>query len=244
MPPPEQTWPPHQQQQQAGEPPGTRRLPYTPDMLPDVTQYEAPPPKSGWRWAIVVGGIAILVAAAAIAVILWGNSNAEKPAPTPTASQGAAKGAAKVNDAKAGLSYAIPKGWKKADRPEFTSGLTSGGTVVYAFTQAQDAAGGTSTSEQLQAKADAVGLETARRLMPDLGSRDQLRTRAVSVGGQPGATASFHVVFKSATKDPAYVRIVAVQTAGGVSYVYGSTTPDGEEARQALDKVLDSVTPA
>jgi hypothetical protein len=226
--------PPHE----PGEVPYTQRLPYTPDMLPDVPQYEAKPPKSGWWWVIVVGGIAILVAAAAIAVILWAQSNA-----TPTTSPKTQ--ATRVTDTEAKVSYPIPAGWKKAARKEYTSGISAGGAVVVAFPQNQGGIGGAATSEQLQARADAVALETAKRLMPDVGSREGLRTKALEVGGQPAATASFRVVFKSAAKDPAYVRIVAVHTTdGGISYVYGSTTPDGEAARKTLDTILDGVTPA
>ncbi|MBB6547618.1 hypothetical protein [Nonomuraea rubra] len=51
--------------------PSTRRLPYTPDMLPDVQHYEARPSRSGWWWVIVVGGLVLLIAAVAVAAILW-----------------------------------------------------------------------------------------------------------------------------------------------------------------------------
>ncbi|AQZ69785.1 hypothetical protein BKM31_57420 [[Actinomadura] parvosata subsp. kistnae] len=51
--------------------PSTRRLPYTPDMLPDVPLYETKPPRSGWWWVIVVGGLVLLLAAVAVAAILW-----------------------------------------------------------------------------------------------------------------------------------------------------------------------------
>ncbi|MBB5083797.1 hypothetical protein [Nonomuraea endophytica] len=40
-------------------------------MLPDVEQYEAATPKSGWWWVIVVGGLLLLVAAVAVGVIFW-----------------------------------------------------------------------------------------------------------------------------------------------------------------------------
>ncbi|MFD9946423.1 hypothetical protein ACFWYW_30945 [Nonomuraea sp. NPDC059023] len=71
--PPQKGVPPqqarHQGQDGLGE--GTVRLPYTPDMLPDVEQYEAATPKSGWWWVIVVGGLLLLVAAVAVGVIFW-----------------------------------------------------------------------------------------------------------------------------------------------------------------------------
>jgi hypothetical protein len=51
--------------------PLTQRLPYTPDMLPDVPLYEAKPPKSAWWWVIVVGTLVLLIAALAIGVVLW-----------------------------------------------------------------------------------------------------------------------------------------------------------------------------
>ncbi|WP_157549524.1 hypothetical protein [Nonomuraea candida] len=53
------------------EAPSTQHLPYTPDMLPDVPVYEAEPPRSAWRWVVVVGGLVLLVAVVAVAVILW-----------------------------------------------------------------------------------------------------------------------------------------------------------------------------
>lgn len=57
------------------DPSHTQRLPYTPDMLPDVPVYEEQQPRSGWWWLIVVGGIALLVAALAVGVVLWSSGN-------------------------------------------------------------------------------------------------------------------------------------------------------------------------
>ncbi|NUW43140.1 hypothetical protein [Nonomuraea rhodomycinica] len=54
---------------------GTRRLPYTPDMLPDVPVYEAEPARSpGVRWVLVAGGALLVLAAVALLVILWAGS--------------------------------------------------------------------------------------------------------------------------------------------------------------------------
>ncbi|MFI6504164.1 hypothetical protein [Nonomuraea typhae] len=87
------TWPPQQQpgprpQAPPPQPPhgqqddlddlgiGTVRLPYTPDMLPDVEEYvEAKPPRSAWWWVIVAGGLVVLLAALAIGVVLWVRSS-------------------------------------------------------------------------------------------------------------------------------------------------------------------------
>ncbi|NUP03462.1 MAG: hypothetical protein HOV96_21525 [Nonomuraea sp.] len=66
VPHPEQ--PPPQERQEA---PLTRRLPFTPDMLPDVPLYETKPPKSAWWWMIVAGGLLLLVAVVAVGVLLW-----------------------------------------------------------------------------------------------------------------------------------------------------------------------------
>ncbi|MFI6910111.1 hypothetical protein ACIBKY_53275 [Nonomuraea sp. NPDC050394] len=77
-----QTWPPQgvppqqaRDQGQDGLGEGTVRLPYTPDMLPDVEQYETATPKSGWWWVIVVGGLLLLVAVVAVVVIFWVRSS-------------------------------------------------------------------------------------------------------------------------------------------------------------------------
>ncbi|MEV4564087.1 hypothetical protein AB0K12_09975 [Nonomuraea sp. NPDC049419] len=58
------------------ESPYTQRLPYTPDMLPDVPVYETKPPRSAWWWVIVAGGLVLLIAAVAVAVVLWIRGNA------------------------------------------------------------------------------------------------------------------------------------------------------------------------
>ncbi|GGT09556.1 hypothetical protein GCM10010176_062480 [Nonomuraea spiralis] len=69
LPHPEQPPPPPQGPPEA---PYTQRLPYTPDMLPDVPLYETrPPPKSAWWWVVLVGGLLLLVAAVAVATVLW-----------------------------------------------------------------------------------------------------------------------------------------------------------------------------
>ncbi|GGO82622.1 hypothetical protein [Nonomuraea cavernae] len=220
------------------ENPGTQRLPYTPDMLPDVPQYETKPSRSGWWWAIVVGGIAVLVAALAVAAILW--TRAQADARTPAGPVGAPTGPPRVTDTRAQVSYLLPAGWAKTGDPAFTSGIAHGGTTVVAFRQEGPAL----SPEQLQARARTVAMETARRLLPAIDSGEETRTRPLELGGLPAATASFRVVFAGAGQDPAYVRLVAVQADGAISYVYGNAEPDGQAARQALDAILDSVTPA
>jgi hypothetical protein len=68
------------------DPPSTQRLPFTPDMLPDVPHVEAKPPKSAWWWVIVAGGLVLLIAALAVAAILWIRSSAGgAPSGTPRA---------------------------------------------------------------------------------------------------------------------------------------------------------------
>ncbi|MEV0595321.1 hypothetical protein [Nonomuraea cavernae] len=217
---------------------GTQRLPYTPDMLPDVPQYEARPSRSGWWWAIVVGGLAVLVAALAVAAILW--MRAQDDAQAPKGPVGAPAGPPRVTDTRAHVSYLFPAGWAKAGDPAFTSGISRDGATVVAFRQEGPAL----SPEQLQARAGTVAMETARRLLPAIDSGEDTRTRPLELGGLPAATASFRVVFAGAGEDPAYVRLVAVQADGAISFVYGNAKPDGEAARQALDAILDSVTPA
>ncbi|TYB51046.1 hypothetical protein FXF51_54500 [Nonomuraea sp. PA05] len=69
--------------------PSTRRLEYTPDMLPDVQLYEAKPVRSGWWWVIVVGGLVLLIAAVAVAAVFWLRSGTEARAlPTSTVTLG------------------------------------------------------------------------------------------------------------------------------------------------------------
>lgn len=78
--------PPRSSPPQQGPPevPSTQRLPYTPDMLPDVSHYETKPPKSAWRWVVVVGGLVLLIAILAVAVLLWVRSTAgAAPSSTP-----------------------------------------------------------------------------------------------------------------------------------------------------------------
>jgi hypothetical protein len=68
---PQQPQQPQQGEQGPPQAPYTRRLPYTPDMLPDVPVYETKAPRSAWWWVIVVGGLVLIVAAIAVAVIIW-----------------------------------------------------------------------------------------------------------------------------------------------------------------------------
>ncbi|MGP4096683.1 hypothetical protein [Nonomuraea sp. KM90] len=69
--------PPQPPDQGPPEAPYTQRLPYTPDMLPDVPLYEAKPPRSAWWWVIVASGLVLLIAAVAVAAVLWVRGNAE-----------------------------------------------------------------------------------------------------------------------------------------------------------------------
>lgn len=218
------------------QPPGTVRMPYTPDLLPDVPQYgEAKPPRSAWWWAILVGGIAVLVAGAAVAVILWARSTSPPVKPDPGHSQVPAGD--RVSDRKARLSYPKPKGWTKREGGPYSSGLKKDGGIVVAFTKP-----GTQASiEQLQAQVRQVAEEQAHALLPGNSLVEGVTTSAVDLGGTPGASASFKLTFT--TRDPAYVRVVAVQSAKDrISFVYGSLTPDSEDGRKAIDAILDGVT--
>jgi hypothetical protein len=68
---------PHPTESPAQDPPSTQRLPYTPDMLPDVSHYETKPPKSAWWWVVAVGGLVLLIAALAVAAVLWVRGSAD-----------------------------------------------------------------------------------------------------------------------------------------------------------------------
>ncbi|MEV0588700.1 hypothetical protein [Nonomuraea sp. NPDC050310] len=59
VPPPEQ---PH---------PETVRLPYTPDLFPDVPVIEAKPPRSAWWWVVVASAALLVVAAIAFGIVLF-----------------------------------------------------------------------------------------------------------------------------------------------------------------------------
>ncbi|MEU6719238.1 hypothetical protein ABZ897_47905 [Nonomuraea sp. NPDC046802] len=76
-PPPPAPRPSQPPQPSPAEPLRTQRLPYTPDMLPDVPHYEAKPPKSAWWWVILAGGLVLLIAAVAVAALLWIRDNAD-----------------------------------------------------------------------------------------------------------------------------------------------------------------------
>ncbi|GAB2927557.1 hypothetical protein ACFMQL_04745 [Nonomuraea fastidiosa] len=79
--------------QGSAESPHTQRLPYTPDLLPDVPVYEAKPPRSAWWWVIVAGGLVLLIAAGAVAAVLWARSNADATTrPLPAATQAVTPG--------------------------------------------------------------------------------------------------------------------------------------------------------
>lgn len=221
--------------------PGTRRLPYTPDMFPDVPQYEGKPPRRAWWWVVVVGGIALLVAALAVAVVLWVRSSNPVVDPQPQP-QGQPAGPPRVTDAASKLSYLHPDGWKKQGglAQPFTSGLGKDGGFVVAFPHEGPVE--PLTPEQLQAQARSIAFKNAEFFMPQPGTREALSTRSLRIGGRDAASASFRLAFS--TEDPAYVRVVLVPTGDGtMSYLYGSVKPDGAAARQALDRILDSVTP-
>lgn len=251
-PPYQQQGPPYGMPQQPPQPPPeTRRLDYTPDLLPPVPDYEpVRAPKSAWWWVIVVGGVALVIAILAVAVILWGRSSTASALPQTQQQQ---QGGPRVTDAKSHVSYALPDGWKQTKDglvDPFTSSAgpkkakdKDEGAVVVAFPQGQKVAA-KPTPEQLQAQVKSVAFRNAEFFMPQEGSREALTTRSLEIGGRPAATASFRIVFKDATRSPAYVRTVLIFTADdSISYVFGSTAPDGKADRAAIDQVMDSVRP-
>ncbi|MFG1942450.1 hypothetical protein [Nonomuraea sp. NPDC048826] len=78
LPPPRNATPLFPQSRPAAPPPfqmddGTRRLDYTPDLLPDVA-YETGRSRPGTWWLFVVGGILLLAAVLTAAVLFSVNS--------------------------------------------------------------------------------------------------------------------------------------------------------------------------
>lgn len=249
-PQPHATGPQQQPQPPQGHVPQTRRLDYTPDLLPPVPEY-APvkAPKSAWWWVIVVGGVALVIAALAVAVILTVRATS-----TTTAMSTGQDHGPRVTDTDAHLSYALPPAWEQR-KDNLTKPFTSSiapkakpakdeGAMVVAFphgTKVSERA----TPEQLQAQARSVAFQNAEFFAPQEGSREAVSTRSLEIGGRPAATASFRIVFKDATRAPAYVRVVLLFTADdAISYVFGMTSPDGRGDRAPVDQVMESVRPA
>lgn len=252
---------PHQGGQQYGQqygaqppsgPPQTRRLDYTPDMLPPVPDYvQVKPPKSAWWWVIVVGGIALVMAIIAVAVILTVRASA---APSTQAAQSQSQGAPTVTDTASKVAYDLPPGWQQHTNDlvkPFTSQIApkakpakNEGAVVVAFPHGPKVTE-QPTAEQLQAQAKSVAFRNAEFFVPEAGSREALSTRSLEIGGRPAATVSFRIVFKDATRSPAYVRTVLIFAADdAISYVFGMTSPDGPGDRGPVDQVMNSVRPA
>ncbi|MFI6321688.1 hypothetical protein ACIBG8_29425 [Nonomuraea sp. NPDC050556] len=230
--------------------PQTRRLDYTPDLLPPVPEYEpVKAPKSAWWWVILVGGIALVIAALAVAVILGVRASS-----TTTAISTGQDHGPRVTDTGAHVTYALPPAWEQR-KDNLTKPFTSSiapkakpakdeGAVVVAFPHGAKVTGKASP-EQLQAQAKSVAFRNAEFFAPQEGSREAVSTRSLEIDGRPAATASFRIVFKDATRSPTYVRIVLLYTADdAISYVFGMTSPDGKGERAPVDQVMESVRPA
>ncbi|WP_159395185.1 hypothetical protein [Streptomyces albireticuli] len=198
----------------------------------------SPPPLPGraprGRGALVAGTVAVLVLALCGGAAWWLTRSDGDPL----------AGRPRVTDSAAGLSYAIPEGWKDSGREKLIGAFTSsvgperaereGGSTVLA------GRAGPVPEEALKPQAERAARSNAVFFSPD-GRSTLEESRATKVSGRPAHTVVLRL--EDGEGGTGHLRMTLVQVdAGRSAFLLGIALPAGPDERHEVDAVLESAS--
>ncbi|GHG69193.1 hypothetical protein [Streptomyces griseocarneus] len=196
------------------------------------------------RGAVVAGVVAVivLVLAAGGGAAWWLTRGDDGPL----------AGRPRVTDEAAGISYAIPEGWKHEEKKKLISAFTSsitgkpsegagtggsgsqGGSVVLA------GRAGAIPEADLQRQAERAARSNAEFFYPD-GSSTREESRPTAVSGRPAHTVVMKVNDGKGGEAHLRMTLIAVDATHS-AFLLGLTQPAGPSANRTVDEVLESAT--
>ncbi|GAA2336067.1 hypothetical protein [Streptomyces cuspidosporus] len=195
---------------------------------------QAPARRSRNRLVAVVLSVLVLIAGAATA---WWLTRDEDGSPL--------AGRPRVTDRAAGVSYAVPEGWRRDEKGDlvdaFTSSITrentggeEGGGVVLA------GRGGPVPRSALKERTESAARSNAEFFYPD-GHSTLRESRATTVGDRPAYTVALEV--RDGEGGTGHLRLTLIAARDSRSaFLLGIAQPTGPAERQEVDEVLESAS--
>ncbi|WP_218776474.1 hypothetical protein, partial [Streptomyces alboverticillatus] len=158
----------------------------------------------------------------------------------------------RVTDEAAGISYAIPEGWKHDEGKElinaFTSSITGKRTEGGSRGAGQDKGGSVVLAGRsrgvpeadLQRQVERAARSNAEFFYPD-GSSTREESRPTAVSGRPAHTVVLKVNDGKGGEAHLRMTLIAVDTSRS-AFLLGLTQPAGPSANKLVDAVLESAT--
>ncbi|MEU8827533.1 hypothetical protein [Streptomyces sp. NPDC048636] len=201
------------------------------------------PPRN--RRTTVAGVLVALLVLAAGAGTTWWLTRDEDGSPL--------AGRPRVTDRAAGLSYAVPQGWKRESKDligAFTSSITrrpaedtagTGGSTEDDGSVVLAGRGGPVPHSTLRRRAEGAARSNAEFFYPD-GSSTLKESRAVEVGGRPAHTVALAVRdADGGTEKRLRLTLVSVRDDRS-AFLLGVAQSPEKAARQEVDSVLENAT--
>ncbi|AJT62103.1 hypothetical protein T261_0413 [Streptomyces lydicus] len=210
------------------------------DLSPPLTSSlpQLPPARPRNRRAVVAGIIAavVLLIAGGTATAWWLTRGEDGSPPA---------GRPRVTDKAAGLSYALPEGWKERKRGGLIAAFTSSITARHAGGKGGSmVAAGRARSmpkSALKRQAEFAARSNAEFFYPDGGSTVE-ESRATTVSGRPAHTVALKVNDgEGGATGHLRLTLIAVDDSHS-SFLLGLAQPADEAERQELDGVLESAS--
>ncbi|MEU4348168.1 hypothetical protein [Streptomyces sp. NPDC023838] len=215
----------------------TTPLSVSPPPFPPTPPAQPGPPRARRAWIVGVVGALVLVLVAGAAV--WWLTRDEDGSPL--------AGRPRVTDEAAGLSYAVPEGWKRNDGKDliqaFTSSITTKGPDGHGGAAVLAGRGRGIDESALKQRTETAARSNAEFFYPD-GTSTVEESRATTVSGRPAYTVALSV--RDDTGRAGRMRLTLVTRGGDRSaFLLGVTEspePTGGAGREAdeVDAVLAS----
>ncbi len=153
-----------------------------PPPLPSTPPLPAGPGRARRAW--IAGAVGVLLVALLAGAIWWLTRDADN---SPLA------GRPRVTDSAAGLSYAVPQGWKRSDGKDlikaFTSSITTSGPDGHGGAAVLAGRGGAVEESTLRRRTETAARSNAEFFYPDATSTVE-ESRPTTVSGHPAYTVS------------------------------------------------------
>ncbi|MFF4953435.1 hypothetical protein ACWC2K_05335 [Streptomyces chattanoogensis] len=197
---------------------------------------QLPPARPRNRRALVAGIIAVVVLlVAGGTATAWWLTRGEDGSPL--------AGRPRVTDKAAGLSYALPEGWKEGKRggliAAFTSSITARHTADKGGSMVAAGRARSIPESALKRQAESAARSNAEFFYPDGGSTVE-ESRATTVSGRPAHTVALKV-HDGRGGATGHLRLTLVAADDSHSaFLLGLAQPAGAAERKELDAVLES----
>ncbi|MEU9097080.1 hypothetical protein [Streptomyces sp. NPDC048361] len=213
-------------------PPPVSMPPFPP--LPPFVPVPVPQPAPRGRRAWLIVGVGALVAVLLAGVTVWWLVRDDDHSPL--------AGRPRVTDTVAGLSYAIPEGWKQDQSKDlisaFTSSIARTGADSHSGAVVMAGRGGPADESSLRRLTESAAHSNAEFFYPD-STRTLEESQPTKVSGRPAYTVVLNTHDTDGTEGRLRLTVVT-QNSGGSAFLLGIALSPEPTGIREVDAVLES----